>query len=283
MSKAPGLEIRVMAAAVKTAIALSAAGFAQSASAVLFTFNDVPDGATNSTVQSKLQAVLNTQAPGMTVTVTGAVGEANYTGDDHVVGPMSGGVATPLTLGDTDLGVQHALPWDSYLVNSTANGNDRITMVFNKPIYGVSFDFEIFPDGTCPDGGASGCANTSAANWPDFSFRANGAQVFYVDAIDPSNIGSPVIPAGVTVVAPGTSLRESPVSDGVSGYELAPQLLALSGSWYFANGVTKLEFVDWPRMIGIDNLALTTVPEPGTLALLGMGLFGLRAFRGRRS
>ena len=69
----------------------------------------------------------------------------------------------------------------------------------------------------------------------------------------------------------------------MSGYELAPQLLALSGSWYFANGITKLEFVDWPRMIGIDNLALTTVPEPGTVALLAFGLFGLRAFRGRES
>jgi hypothetical protein len=273
-----------MRQAIRTCIALCAACFAHSTFAVVFDFNDIADGAGNATVQSKLQAVLNSQAPGMTVTVMGAVGEANYTGDNHVVGPMNGNnVATPLTLGNTDLGVQHALPWDSYLVNSTANGNDRITMVFNRPIYAVSFDFEIFPDATCPDGGVTGCTNTSAANWPDFTFRADGAQVFYIDGIDPSNIGVPVVPAGVSVVAPNSTLRESPVSDGVAGYELAPQLLALSGDWYFKNGVTKLEFVDWPRLIGIDNLALTTVPEPGTFALLGVGLFGLRAFRGRRS
>lgn len=271
-------------AVVPMTVGLMAIG-APSASAVeiLFNFNDIADGASNGTVQSKLQAVLNAKAPGMTVIVTGAVGAASYTGDDHVVGPLSSGIATFLILGDTDNGVKHALPWDSYLVNSTANSNDRITMLFNRKIYSASFDFEIFPDGTCPDGGVTSgstpCANTSAASWPDFSFRAGTAasttQVFYIDGIDPSNLGSTVVPAGVTIVAPSLIYRESPVSDGVSGWELAPQILGLSGTWYFPNGVTKLEFVDWPRLIGIDNFRVTLVPEPGSLALLAAGLIGL--------
>jgi hypothetical protein len=50
--------------------------------------------------------------------------------------------------------------------------------------------------------------------------------------------------------------------------------------------VTQLEFVDWPRMIGIDNLrildtpgTLETVPEPASLTLLGCGLAGLWTVR----
>jgi len=255
---------------------------------ILFDFNDVADGAGNSTVQARMQAVLDSAAPGMMVTVTGARGEKNYTGDNHVVGPVSGGMVTPLTLGNTDQGLQHALPWDSYLVNSTLNGNDRITMLFNRPIYAVAFDFQIFPDATCPNGGETGCPNTSDPDWPDFRLRAGSAagttEYFRVHALDPSMMTSPALPGEVSIVAPASpGLLESPISYGVWGKEKAPQLLALSGNWYFEDGVTKLEFIDWPRLIGIDNLRIN-LPEPGTLWLLGLGLgLGLWLRRGIRA
>ena len=246
--------------------------FAPSAGAtlILFNFNSLADGASNTTVNTYMQGVLNTALPGSTVSVKGAKGEKNYTGDGHVVGPVNGSnVATPLTLGNTDGGVQHALPWDTYLINKTTT--DRITMVFSFRIHRVSFDYEIFPDGTCPNGGANGCPNPSDSDWPDFKFRAGVAPgtslIFEIDGLDPEDLTNALV------------YRESPVSDqGVAGYEKSPQLLAVSGDWFFPSGVNQLEFVDWPRHIGIDNLRIT-IPEPSSLLLLLLGLAGLMARR----
>ncbi len=95
-----------------------------------FDFNTLADGKNNSKVQQYMNNVLNSQHPGGTVAVSGAMAEKNYTADGHVVGPVSGSTVTPLTLGDTDEGVQHALPWDTYLVNS---GSDRITLLLSFP------------------------------------------------------------------------------------------------------------------------------------------------------
>lgn len=69
--------------------------------------------------------------------------------------------------------------------------------------------------------------------------------------------------------------------------EKAPQLLAVSDEFIFANlgfpdGVTKFEFYDWPERVAIDSLTITTVPEPGTLLLLGAGLTGIVLTRKKR-
>ena len=246
---------------------------ASSAWAVVFDFNSLVKGsntaAANMDVQTYMQAILG--AGGGTVVVTGARAETDYTGDSHAVGPVSLGVVTPLTLGDTNGGVQHALPWDAYLVNQ--DGFDRITMVFSRPVSKISFDFEIFPDGTCPFVGASGCASNTGTNWPDFSLLAGSTSstnlVFRTLGLAPSNMTNTM------------TYRESPMS--YPNNEQAPQLLGVSGDRLFPGGVTKFEFVDWPRRIGIDNLNITfappplvlRVPEPGTLALLSLGFAGL--------
>jgi hypothetical protein len=47
----------------------------------------------------------------------------------------------------------------------------------------------------------------------------------------------------------------------------------------FATGVTRVEFVDWPVKIGIDNLDPSRVPEPGTLALLGLPIAAVASTR----
>jgi len=247
--------------------------FASSAWAVLFDFNSLVKGsntaAANMDVQTYMQAILG--AGGGTVVVTGARAETDYTGDSHVVGPVSSGGVTPLTLGNTNGGVWHASGWDAYLVNQ--DGFDRITMVFSRPVSKISFDYEIFPDGTCPFVGASGCASNTGTNWPDFSLLAGSTSstnlVFRTLGLAPSNMTNTM------------TYRESPLS--YPNNEQAPQFLGVSGDWPFPGGVTKFEFVDWPRRIGIDNLNITfappplvlRVPEPGTLALLSLGFAGL--------
>src|SRR6185369_9131495 len=98
-----------------------------------------------------------------------------YTGENHVVGPMMNGSIAPVTLGSSDGGVLHnPARLDGFLVNVAAK--DRITFAFNFPIYSVSFDYQIFPDGTTPNG--RGINPNTDLHWPDFTFQADGTAVF---------------------------------------------------------------------------------------------------------
>lgn len=239
------------------------------ASLITFDFNSLSDGASNLAVKNYMNLILTAQSLG-SVNVTGSRGEKDYTGDGYVVGPVVLQPpprplhVVPLTLGNTDGNipyVQHGGSFDTFLVNS---GSDRITMTFSKPIYHLNFDYEIFPDGTCPT------PSCNAANWPDFTFSADGILQFRKLADLPVNGLYP----------------HSPHS-GINGTEVAPQFLGTSGDWFFANGISKLEFIDWPRMIGIDNLNLDfdrpqpPVPEPASIGLMAIGLIGAYARRRR--
>jgi hypothetical protein len=197
------------------------------------------------------------------VTITGDRSESGYTGDGHVVGPMIGGQVQPVTLGTSDGGVLHD-GLDHFLVNK--DDSTQITITFSSPIYSVSFDYEIFPDGTLPDGTNT---NTNNPNWPDFTFKADGNLVF-------RTLGA----------LPGDG-AESPFSLSRPGPEVAPQFIGQSGTILFPNGVTTLEFIDWPRTIGIDNLLVSNaplapaVPEPTTLAVFVAAIGGGLMFRRR--
>jgi PEP-CTERM motif len=218
------------------------------ADTVLFTFNSLANGAGNGSVQTYMDGVLG---PGRSVVVAGSQASKSYNGDGHVVGPGTGSISQTLaTSGGT-------------FIDNVSSSNE-ISMTFSGlKIYSVSFDYEIFPDGTCPTG------NNCGSNYPDFTFDANGALVFNTIAVKPGN--------------PGAPYTKSPAS-GAGGTELAPQFLGQSGTWIFPNGVTKLEFIDWPATIGIDNLKITTTtPEPATLTLLGVGMLGLGGLRRRLS
>lgn len=242
--------------------ALLLAAVSPASADVYFDFNPLSDGGSNASVQTYMNQQLVIQlGAGKTVTVTGAGVDKDYTGDNHVVGPKNGSTVTSLTLGNSDASVKHAAPLDAFLYNS----NDvKITMTFNFDIYGVSFDYEIFPNSTCSNPKSSLTESAVSCNvWPDFTLKAgtNGPFATYLhsNSVDP-----------YTTAING--YQYSPFS-GANAKEKAAQWLGQSGD-IILPGVRTLEFWDWPERIGIDNLKLTTkkVPEPATLLLLGAGL-----------
>ena len=77
-------------------------------------------------------------------------------------------------------------------------------------ISSVSFDYEIFPDGSCPS--LSKCGKNDS-NLPDFTFDANGNQIFQTFGVVPGTDGTySYSPA-------------SPYKSKTSKHEAAPQLL----------------------------------------------------------
>ena len=225
-----------------------------------FSFDDgsLANGSSNSAIQSYMNSKLGSAG---SVAVTGAVASNSYNGDGHVVGPGSG--STSLTLGTSDGSTSHLSTKDLFITN-IANSSTEIKMVFTGlSILSVSFDYEIFPDGTCPTG--SNCGS----NWPDFSFDADGNIILHTLSVKPAS-GS-----------------HSPAS-GSTHTEQAPQFIG-QYSTTFTTGVSTLEFLDWPATIGIDNLVITygppggstPTPEPVSFALAGTGLIGIY-FLGRR-
>jgi len=145
-------------------------------------------------------------------------------------------------------------------------------MVFSGlTISSISFDFEIFPDGSCPS--LSNCGGSGHPNLPDLTVISNGShQVIEYYCVVPGQVGSY-----------NTSYIHSPASGQFSN-ELAPQLLGSSGILNLPAGTTELEFKDWPATIAINHLAINPpVPEPSTMTLLTSGLIGLGAALRRRA
>jgi hypothetical protein len=215
------------------------------------------------------------------VTVSTGVGvDQKYNGDGHVVGP--GGVS--LTLGKSDGATNDTGPanttYDSFISNTAAdvNGNNpsqlstQILITFSHGVSltgQFSFDYEIFPDGTCPS--MSSCGGAGDPNLPDLDFVAMAGATTLVNTTFHA-----VAPSGLT----NGNSTHSPNS-GSTVTELAPQLIK---TWTGTlTGATELEFIDWPSTIGIDNLKVTPEPRGEAFLLGALGLAALIGVRLRRA
>jgi hypothetical protein len=241
-------------------LALGAAPSAQ-AGTITFDFGSLSNGASNAQIQTLMNSLL---PAGESVTVTGAVASNNYNGDGHVTGPTTG--STSFTLAQLDPANNR-----TFIKNDTDHSSNEIKMVFSGlTISSISFDFEIFPDGTCPS--LSNCGGSGHPNLPDLTVISNGShQVAEYFGVVPGQAGSY-----------NTSYIHSPASGQFSN-ELAPQLLGSSGILNLPAGTTQLEFQDWPATIAINHLKIDPVPEPGTITLLASALIGLAAALRRRT
>jgi len=258
------------------AVAFAATVSSASAVAVTLDFNSLPGGAGNASVQTYLNGQLG---PGM-ITVTGAATSRTYAGDGYVY--SIGG--RYITLGTTDGATSptdstHFDPltvnsgYDTFIYNAGSNpstkskfgtpGGDKITMAFKIPILSISFDWEVFPNGDC------GTCTSSSPNWPDFELFAG-----MVGDTTPTDsfTGDTIFP--VAKYDPATKSGTSTYAQGLGTFSAS-----------FSRPMNYVEFVDWPDRIGIDRLDPTTVPEPGSLLLVGIGIagLGLRRKRGAAS
>ena len=214
---------------------------------------------------------------GGTVTVSGHADGSNfygpgrsYDGEGYNVGPRVGGHVVAYNLTS-----YNGLP---FLINDRfGSGSDRITATFSFPIYSLSFDYEIFPNAQMANGsGVPVDQRATTSGWPDFTLRADGQLVFRALGVMP---GEQIMPgyAGAFTSSPNNA------------NERAPQFIGSSGTLYFPNGVTTVQFIDWPPVIGIGNVQfnaglLVATPEPASVLtwLLCAVAFGGIAFRFNR-
>lgn len=251
--------------ATSLASALLVLGGSVSAQADTFTFNfsGLTQTTSMATTSTEVAAYLNSKlGTAGTATESGGVTDNGYTADGHVTGPRTGNnpgnySVNPYTLADKD---------GTFLINDNEFGGNSNDVILNFNLGGakitsVTFDYEIFPDVSCPDLRGNDCGHGNPpANLP--SIELVGTSFIQYASAPPSSPAPPIY-------------TYSP--DSLTSAELAPQWIGTAT----VNGLntTTLDFRDWPATIGVANITITTtgttqggqgtVPEPTSLVLFG--------------
>lgn len=262
----------VSAAILAGTLAVAALAPAAVAGSVTFAYGSLNNNATDAQVQSFMNSALGSNG---SVTVTGAVGSNSYNAAGHVTGPGSRGNYNSFTLANLDSAGN-----GTFIQNDTGNSYNDILMSFKGlTISSVSFDLEIFPDQSCTSLSGNNCGGRGNPNLPDLTLLANGSQVEQWNGLVP-------VTGGASNGIAASTYPHSPAS-GFEDEE-APQLLGSSGLLTLPANTATLDFQDWPATIAINNVVINfskdppSVPEPGTVALLGSALVGFALFRRRR-
>ena len=268
-------------------------------SVATFNFNSLAAGATNSQIATYMtNTLVAAGCIGCSVSVTdgthgGTVyADQMYTGEGYVTGPSGHSV----TLGNTDGATSNTPTYtatgsadaagthDTFLSNVSDGSSQgaitdpgQIDLTFHLGSYTlsgpVSFDFEIFPDGSCAQLNAANCGG--AANGagvypgePGLTFDAGLGSASAVTGFGVNGTWWGATPGHAGLGTEGTD--GSSARSGNDSTELAPQWI---GNYSTSLGsFNELNFVDWPAAIGIDNLSVTLqspVPETSSVLLLG--------------
>ena len=193
---------RLLTIPLAMALSLFAANSALAGTVTLtFDFNSLGSGASSTAIKTYMQSVLGGYGT-VTSVSAGAVADKTYNGDGHVVGPGTSSV-TSVTLGTSDGSTQHLTSYDTFIRNVA--GQSAFSFSFSGlSITGVSFDYEIFPDGSCTSLTSTGCGGSAVGgiypNQPDFKFTTNLGDVFQYYGKTPGTTG-------------GSTYVESPCTD----------------------------------------------------------------------
>jgi hypothetical protein len=220
----------------------------------------VDGGATGSSanIQSYMNSVLS--SVGGSVTVTGAIANKGYTGDNNVV--QSGGVYKTLAnfndvTGTFQSGLNHTFIMNNNFGLYGGTKYDSFSLTFSGvTLSQVKFDWEIFPDGSCTAKTTTACGGAGMPNLPTLGVYAGNTLIHtysYIDALADFSAGSSTV---------------------------APQAVGGFDAWNLPAGTITLKFMDWPSEVAVRGFEVTTccdrqAPEPGALSLLGLSLAGV--------
>ena len=270
--------LTLLAAASGLAAAATINPAPAAAGTLTFDFGALSNGASNAQIQSFMNTALGASG---SVVVKGAVASNSYTGDSHVAGPVTGSGRSK-SYSSYTLANMDPAGHGTFIMNDTGHSSNDILMTFSGfTISSISFDLEIFPDGSCTALTKKSCGGSGEPNQPDLTLLANGSEVEQWLGLTP----------GSSANSNGISASPYPDSPAMHSGETAPQLLGSSGLITLPADTTTLDFQDWPATIALNNLVVNytppdsssdSVPEPATLALLGSALFGFGWVRRRR-